>query len=246
MATSTQNTEKRIVFTQGGKGGVGKTLVATLLLDFYKSKGLTPEILDFDTENKNSGGLSRYYPKESKTVNISKRDGLDALVRACGGDSQVIFADMGAGAGEAAFQWFDDMADSVADLGIGFTSIGLATNDASSISSVLRWGSYLGDRVKHVVALNELSDPQNDFSLWNGSKDVENYLKKSKAEVIKIPSLNPELQQLCRGLHETIGTVADKKSTHKELQDTVLIMRAQAARRRIFAEFDRIIEALLP
>ena len=59
MATSTQNTEKRIVFTQGGKGGVGKTLVATLLLDFYKSKGLTPEILDFDTENKNSGGLSQ-------------------------------------------------------------------------------------------------------------------------------------------------------------------------------------------
>jgi len=52
------NAQKLIVFSEGGKGGVGKTTFVTLLLDYYQARGIVPYVLDLDTESKENAGLS--------------------------------------------------------------------------------------------------------------------------------------------------------------------------------------------
>jgi len=42
----------RIVFTQGGKGGVGKTAFSTLLIEWYATQNAPLALIDMDSENK--------------------------------------------------------------------------------------------------------------------------------------------------------------------------------------------------
>ena len=44
----------------------------------------------------------------------------------------------------------------------------------------------------------------------------------------------------------TLGQVASRQTPVRELAKASLVMRAQAYRRRLFAEFDRVRELLLP
>jgi hypothetical protein len=53
---------KLIVFSCGGKGGVGKTTVATAIADFYAARAIPATLFDCDTENKQRGSLSHFFP----------------------------------------------------------------------------------------------------------------------------------------------------------------------------------------
>ena len=40
------------MFTQGGKGGVGKSAFATMLVEWYRKQGAPIALIDMDSENK--------------------------------------------------------------------------------------------------------------------------------------------------------------------------------------------------
>lgn len=46
---------KRVVFTMGGKGGVGKTGVVVALAEWFQANEIPVTLLDLDTENKARG-----------------------------------------------------------------------------------------------------------------------------------------------------------------------------------------------
>jgi Mrp family chromosome partitioning ATPase len=52
---------KRVVFTMGGKGGVGKTGVIVALAEWFAANGITITLLDLDTENKVRGSLKHFF-----------------------------------------------------------------------------------------------------------------------------------------------------------------------------------------
>jgi hypothetical protein len=60
-----------VVIVGADKGGVGKTTVTRLLLDFYKANGIT--FRAFDTEYP-SGALQRFFPEKAVIVDITKSD----------------------------------------------------------------------------------------------------------------------------------------------------------------------------
>jgi MinD-like ATPase involved in chromosome partitioning or flagellar assembly len=53
----------RVVFTQGGKGGVGKTAFTSLLVEWYAAQNAPHILLDLDTENKARGSLAHFFPQ---------------------------------------------------------------------------------------------------------------------------------------------------------------------------------------
>jgi len=61
-------TTSRIVFTEGGKGGVGKTAFSSLLVEWYAQKGAPFTLLDLDTENKNRGSLGHFFRKLERST----------------------------------------------------------------------------------------------------------------------------------------------------------------------------------
>ena len=95
---------KLIVFSCGGKGGVGKTTVATSVADYYATRGIAATLFDCDTENKQRGSLSHFFPAAEK-LDIRAERGLDRFVDiALTADAPVALADLAAGSGRDTFQ----------------------------------------------------------------------------------------------------------------------------------------------
>jgi hypothetical protein len=55
-----------------------------------------------------------------------------------------------------------------------------------------------------------------------------------------------DLENPARQHGVTLGQVAERKTQVDELQKASIVMRAQAYRRRLFAEFEKAKELLLP
>lgn len=236
--------QKLVVFTQGGKGGVGKTTLVSCLLDYYAQLGIGTVALDLDTENKERAGLAYFHP-EARKVDIDERDGMDALIDALDrSESGVVVADMGARSGAKAFEWFNAVCGELP--GVRFVSIGLVTEDPGSVSSIVEWGKRLQDQVSYLIVLNRLSDPHQKFVYWEDSAEASAFREASKAEVITLDSINPDLQNAVRNHGLTIGKVAAGQAGVAELSATRYKIRAQQIRRQLFAEFDRVERLLLP
>ena len=56
----------------------------------------------------------------------------------------------------------------------------------------------------------------------------------------------PDLENASRNHGVTVGQIAGRTTNALELQKASFVMRAQSYRRRMFAEFDRVKELLLP
>jgi cellulose biosynthesis protein BcsQ len=98
---------KRVILSMGGKGGVGKTSVMTGLAEWFQENSIPVKLLDLDTENKARGSLTHFFGGQLPKVNIHTPAGLDAFVDELTDGPPVILADMGAGAGQVTYEWFD-------------------------------------------------------------------------------------------------------------------------------------------
>ena len=164
----------RVVFTEGGKGGVGKTAFTAGLVEWYQGHGVPFTLLDLDTENKARGSLAHYFRDRTRKVNIHTAEGLDAFLDALDEGTSLVIADLGSGSGQVAYRWFDSMWEGARELGVAFTAIGLVTPDPASVESVLSWAHALQHRVDYLIVKNALSEPA-DFSYWERTTAAEQF-----------------------------------------------------------------------
>lgn len=236
---------KRVIFTMGGKGGVGKTGVIVALAEWFHLNEIPITLLDLDTENKERGSLKHFFNGTVTKVNIHTPAGLDAFVDHLEGGAEIILADMGAGAGQVAADWFEAMYEDVAALGVRFTALGVVTPDLASVESVLAWASHLQDRVEYVIVENAASALA-DFTYWQDTKQAQQFREVFTPQVLQMEFRLAELENPVRQHGVKLGDVAERKTAVSELKRASLVMRAQSYRRRLFAEFDRTKEAFLP
>ena len=136
-----ENGNKCVVFTMGGKGGVGKTGLMVALAEWFEAHEIPFKLLDLDTENKARGSLKHFFNGSVTKVNIHTPAGLDAFVDHLESGASIILADMGAGSGQVASEWFDAMYEDVSTTGARFTAVGVITPDPASVESVLAWAT---------------------------------------------------------------------------------------------------------
>jgi MinD-like ATPase involved in chromosome partitioning or flagellar assembly len=236
---------KRVVFTMGGKGGVGKTGVVVALAEWFQANEIPVTLLDLDTENKARGSLKHFFNGTVTKVDVHTPAGLDAFVDHLDSGTPIILADMGAGAGQVAAGWFDSMYEDVAATGVRFTAVGIVTPDPASVESVLAWANRLQDRVEYVIVENATSALA-DFTYWHSTKQANQFREAFAPAILQMEFRLAELENPLRQHGIQLGQVADRKTTVDELKRASLIMRAQSYRRRLFSEFDRAREAFLP
>ena len=237
--------ERRVIFSMGGKGGVGKTSVMAGLAEWFDENKIPVVLLDLDTENKACGSLTHFFTGRVPKINIHTPAGLDAFIDHLGGATPVILADMGAGAGQVTHEWFDTMYPDMAELGVVFTAIGVVTPDPASVESVMNWSNALQDRVDYVIVENNLTEHA-DFTYWRDGVDSREFQQRFHPAVIRFDNRLAELENAARNYGATLGKVARRSTGAPELQKASLVMRAQSYRRRMFAEFDKVKELLLP
>lgn len=236
---------KRVVFTMGGKGGVGKTGCVLALAEWFEANQIPFTLLDLDTENKARGSLKHYFNGTARKVNIHTPAGLDAFIDHLADGAPVILADMGAGSGQVAHEWFDTMYEDVAEQGIAFTAIGIITADPASVESVLSWANRLQDHVEYLIVENAAA-PHSDLAYWRDSEPARRFRDAFQPAVISMEFRLPDLENPARQHGVTLGQVAGRNTTVEELQKASIVMRAQAYRRRLFGEFEKVKEMLLP
>ena len=236
---------KRVVFTMGGKGGVGKTGVVVALAEWFQTNQIPVTLLDLDTENKARGSLKHFFNGTVTKVDVHTPAGLDAFVDHLDGGTPIILADMGAGAGQVAAGWFDSMYEDVAATGVRFTAVGIVTPDPASVESVLAWANRLQDRVEYVIVENATSALA-DFTYWRSTKQANQFRQAFMPAILQMEFRLAELENPLRQHGIQLGQVADRKTMVDELKRASLVMRAQSYRRRLFSEFDRAREAFLP
>jgi hypothetical protein len=203
------------------------------------------KLLDLDTENKARGSLTHFFGGRVPKVNIHSHAGLDAFIDHLADGAPVVLADMGAGSGQVTNEWFEAMYRDVADAGIAFTTIGVVTSDPASVESVLSWAARLQNKVKYLVVENCITD-RADFTYWDESEQARRFREVLTPAVIRMDYRLAELENATRNHGVTLGGVASKATEILELRRASLVMRAQSYCRRMFAEFDRVKELLLP
>jgi len=237
--------EKRIILSMGGKGGVGKTSVMTGLAEWFEENDIPMNLLDLDSENKSRGSLAHFFGARAPKININTPAGLDAFVDHLADGAPVMLADMGAGSGQITYDWFERMYPDVADAGIVFTAIGVVTADPASVESVLAWAARLQNRVAYLIVENSVAE-HTDFKYWHESEQALQFQKMFEPAVVHMDYRLPDLENASRNHGVTLGQIAGRTTNAPELQKASFVMRAQSYRRRMFAEFDRVKELLLP
>jgi len=232
------------VFTQGGKGGVGKTAFTTMLVEWYAAHQTPHALIDMDTENKSRGSLIHFFPQARKS-DIQQPRGLDEFVNVLDEGKPIVIADMGAGAGGVAHRWFDSMSDQARQNGVVFTAIGLVTPDPASVFSILSWAEFLQHRVDYLIVRNAISNPAN-FGYWESDPQAEQFRQLFHPQIIEMEYRLPEIENEARSHGVTLRAVADRQTNVPGLSRTASVWRAQAYRRNLFAEFNRVKDLLLP
>jgi MinD-like ATPase involved in chromosome partitioning or flagellar assembly len=247
VVDSTKRTDisKRIIFTMGGKGGVGKTSFVLALAEWYQDHQIPIKLLDLDTENKSRGSLKHYFDGSVTKVNIHTAAGLDAFVDHLSDDTPIILADMGASSGQVTHEWFDSMFEDVAATRVQFTAIGIVTPDPASVESVLSWAARLQDRVSYVMVENATTH-QPDFSYWRDSKQTDQFRSAFQPIVLSMEFRLPDLENPARQHGITLGQIVARRINILELQRASLVIRAQSYRRRLFEEIEKAKGLLLP
>ncbi|KAB2909726.1 MAG: hypothetical protein F9K30_23185 [Dechloromonas sp.] len=237
---------KRIVFSCGGKGGVGKTTVATAIADFYVARGIAATLFDCDTENKQRGSLSHYYPNAGK-LDIRTERGLDQFVDAAlSADAPVALADLAAGSGRDTFQWFDTMFDGLGTAGVRFTAVATITSAASSVESLFTWAEALQDRVAYLVVRNHVSG--GDFGYLERTEPGRAFLAQARPLVIDLKARAREIQTELdnRGLSAAQAMTADAIRRGPLLHGGTARVRAEAYARQVNTALESAQAILLP
>src|ERR1700722_1170892 len=222
---------KRVVFTMGGKGGVGKTGVIVALAEWFAANEIPITLLDLDTENKARGSLKHFFNGTVTKVNIHTPAGLDAFVDHLDGGTPIILADMGAGAGQVAADWFESMYEDVAAMGVRFTAVGVVTPDPASVECVV---------------VENATSALADFTYWRSTEQASRFREAFSPEILQMEFRLAELENPLRQHGFQLGKVADRKPIVEELKRASLVMRSQSYRRRLFSEFDRAKQVFLP
>jgi hypothetical protein len=145
-----------IHFIGGEKGGVGKSLVARVLAQYFVDRGIP--FTGFDTD-KSHGALLRFYADFAAPAVLDRHDGLDPIIEHALEDPQRrILVDLAAQTQQSLGKWLDD-ADVIGlaqENGLTLTWWHVMDAGRDSVDLLRQWLDQFGGRIKLVIVLNEV------------------------------------------------------------------------------------------
>ncbi|MEO8259966.1 MAG: mobilization protein [Acidobacteriota bacterium] len=157
----------RLHFIGGEKGGVGKSVVARLLAQYFIDRNIP--FLAFDTD-KSHGSLRRFYADFAQPVAIDTYEGLDRIVEAAAEQpGRRIIVDLAAQTHRFLTQWIEDsgLLEVSHELGLSPTYWHVVDSGRDSADLLTKLLDEFGQRLPLVVVLNEVRG--SDFTILESS-----------------------------------------------------------------------------
>jgi len=183
-----EKSNKIVVFSIGGKGGVGKSWLITLLIDWYESRGVKFHSIDLDNENNT---LSRFYSNAEFVQVASERD-LDGMInRIVASEIPVTVIDMRAASTDRIEPWLRnvDFEMLLSEYGVRFTAIGVVDTSSDSVANIGFWANDVlagNKKIRYVIGRNLVRGEELGY---DKSEDREKYKKTLDLAEVEIPKL---------------------------------------------------------
>lgn len=175
----------QIHFVGGEKGGVGKSVVARLLAQYWIDRALPFAGIDSDASH---GALLRHYGDYSQFVDLRSNDGADQILdRALGADRRVL-VDLPAQSAQALDTWLSEanVLSLARELGAAITFWHVSDGGFASVMQLDKALDRYSNQVSHVVVRNQARSK--DFSQLEASPAMEK-LRALGGAVIDLPEL---------------------------------------------------------
>lgn len=158
--------QAQIHFIGGEKGGVGKSVVARLLAQYWIDQDAPWR--GFDTD-RSHGALLRYYSDFSVPLKTDRIDDLDTLVESAMEEGGNFLVDLAAQTEDALHHWVDDagVLELAGELGVGMTFWYVMDDGKDSLNLLARFLDRHGEDARYVVVHNH--GRGDDFSLFRSS-----------------------------------------------------------------------------
>jgi hypothetical protein len=146
----------RIHLIGGEKGGVGKSVVARLLAQYFIDHKLA--FSGFDTD-RSHGALMRFYKDYAALVRVDRFEALDAIVeRAIEQPGQRVLVDLAAQTHDPLVRWMDEsgVLELAAESGVAIDYWHVMDAGRDSVDLLERLIDRFEDRLAYVLVLNEL------------------------------------------------------------------------------------------
>lgn len=175
----------RIHFVGGEKGGVGKSVVARVLAQWFIDRELAFAAIDADQSH---GVLLRSYGEYAQSVNLAAPESADQIMdRALGAERRVL-VDLPGQSGAALKAWLSgaDVIRFAAEMGVAITYWHVIDGGHASVSELQSALQFFGEKLQHVVVKNY--GRASDFSAFEQS-DANRQQNALGARSIDIPEL---------------------------------------------------------
>ena len=170
----------------GEKGGVGKSVVARLLAQYFIDHELA--FTGFDTD-RSHGALMRFYAGYASPVLVDRYDTLDAVFESAVATPGLrVLVDLAAQTHDPLVRWMDDsgVLDLAAESGVSVTYWHVMDAGRDSVDLLGRLLDRFGSRLQYVIVLNQLRG--DDFGALERSGQLERALALG-ARVVRLKHL---------------------------------------------------------
>ncbi|CAD6526461.1 P-loop NTPase family protein [Paraburkholderia metrosideri] len=176
-----------IHFIGGEKGGVGKSLVARILAQYFIDQSIP--FVGFDTD-RSHGALLRFYSDFTVPAALDQHDSLDPLIeRALEDPQRRILVDLAAQTQQALGQWLDDT-DAIGlaeEHGLSLTWWHVMDAGRDSVDLLRQWLDQFGGRLRLVIVLNEIRGDRFDILDASGERERAEALGASVVTLRRLP-----------------------------------------------------------
>jgi hypothetical protein len=175
----------------GEKGGVGKSLVARALAQYFIDK--QRPFKGFDTD-KSHGALLRFYADYASPVVIDRYEALDQLIETATASPQSLIVDLAAQTHGFLVRWIEDsgLLGFAAEIGVKLTYWHVMDAGRDSVDLLRKLLDQFGDTLTLVVVLNEVRGDH--FDILKASCELER-AQKLGASVIRLPKVQDATMQ---------------------------------------------------
>jgi len=177
----------RLHLVGGEKGGVGKSVFARLLAQYWIDRGI--DWTGFDTD-RSHGALLRYYTDYSRPLEVDRMQDLDEIVEAIADTNDEVLVDLAAQTESKLEDWLlsGDVIDLLDELGQELWYWYVIDDGKDSVNLLASLVERMGGS-GHIVCVRNHGRGR-DFTLFDQAK-LQNRIEQLGGEVIDLPALHP-------------------------------------------------------
>ena len=228
----------RIHFVGGEKGGVGKSVLARVLAQYYIDRNKPFSAFDADLSH---GALIRYYGDYSKTVDVSRFDSADQIAETCAEQGCDVLVDLAAQSARNVDRWIAEsgLVEFAEEMGLVVTLWHVMDDGTESVRLLEKTLDTYGPRPAYVIVRNH--GRGSDFAFFNESE------AKAKAEaygatIIDLPELHGASMRKIDRIGASLWAAANNKD--EAVGPTLGMLERQRVRvwlSKAYGELDRVL-----